>query len=113
MGDTTIKKVNAAHSPKGEMGQTYLVSGKAVALRLWRDEPPGSEKPETRRDYETVGFVISGKAELHPEGQMVLLQPGDAWLVPKDAVHHYKIVEPFTAVEATAPPAQIHDRDRP
>jgi hypothetical protein len=45
--DTTVKKVSAAHSPKGDMGQTYL------------------------------------------------------------------ILERFTAVEATSPPAQVHGRDAP
>ena len=33
MPDTTIKKVEADPSPKGEMGQT-LVAGKRVSLRL-------------------------------------------------------------------------------
>jgi quercetin dioxygenase-like cupin family protein len=60
-----------------------------------------------------VGYVISGRAELHSEGQMVLLEPGNAWVVPRHARHTYKILEPFTAVEATHPPAEIHDRDRP
>jgi hypothetical protein len=27
--------------------------------------------------------------------------------------HTYKILEPFTAIEATHPPAEIHDRDHP
>ena len=35
MTDTTIKKVSASHSPKGEMGQKYLVSGKTLTMRLW------------------------------------------------------------------------------
>ena len=34
MPDTTIKKVEADTSPKGEMGQKYLVAGKRVSLRL-------------------------------------------------------------------------------
>jgi mannose-6-phosphate isomerase-like protein (cupin superfamily) len=55
--------------------------------------------------------VIDGRAELHIEGQMVLLEPGDCWVVPQGAEHSYKILEPFTAVEATAPPAQVHGRD--
>ena len=63
------------------------------------------------RDYETVGFVIDGKAELHLEGQMVLLERGDSWVVPKGARHSYKILETFTAVEATSPPAEVHSRD--
>ena len=67
--------------------------------------------PVTERDYETVGYVISGRAELDLEGQTVRLEPGDSWLVPAGARHTYRILEPFTAVEATAPPAQVHGRD--
>lgn len=113
MADTTIKKVSAEASPEGAMGQTYLVSGKGVSLRLWQGEVPGEPKPDARRDYETVGYVISGRAELHLEGQMVVLEPGDAWLVPKGAAHSYKILEPFTALEATHPPAEVKGRDAP
>lgn len=113
MADTTVVKVSSGASPRGEMGQIYLASGKSVAMRLWRDEPPGEPKPEASRDYETVGFVISGSAELHLEGQMVRLEAGDSWVVPRGASHTYKILEPFTAVEATHPPAQVKNRDAP
>jgi hypothetical protein len=64
MGDKTITKVDSAHSPRGAMGQTYLATGVGVGMRLWRDRPAGEAKPEAARDYETVGYVISGKAEL-------------------------------------------------
>jgi quercetin dioxygenase-like cupin family protein len=110
MQDTTVKKVSSGHSPKGDMGQKYLASGVAVSMRLWQEEP-GASKPETQRDYETVGYVIAGRAELHLEGQMVLLAEGDSWVVPKGARHSYRILEPLTAVEATSPPAQVHGRD--
>jgi quercetin dioxygenase-like cupin family protein len=112
MSDTTVKKVSSATSPKGEMGQIHLTSGKRVAMRLWRDEPPQADKPAAKRDYETVGYVIAGRAELTLEGQTLRLEPGDAWLVPAGAEHAYRILEPFTAVEATAPPAQVHGRDQ-
>ena len=111
MSETTVKKVSSATSPKGKMGQVYLTAGKRVAMRLWQDEPPQADKPAAKRDYETVGYVIAGRAELTLEGQMVRLEPGDAWLVPAGAEHAYRILEPFTAVEATAPPAQVHGRD--
>ena len=42
---------------------------------------------------------------------MVLLEPGNSWVVPKGSSHTYKILESFTAVEATSPPAQVHSRD--
>ena len=70
MTDTTIKKISSAFSPKGEMGQIYLASGKRISLRLWRDEEPQA-KQSVRRDYETVGYVIAGRAELRLEGQTV------------------------------------------
>jgi quercetin dioxygenase-like cupin family protein len=112
MADTTVKKVEATSSPSGEMGQRYLASGKRVSMRLWEAEPPGDGKPATHRDYETVGYVIGGRAELHFEGQLVELSPGDSWLVPAGAERRYRILEPFTAVEATASPAQVHARGR-
>ena len=109
--DTTVKKIDSTHSPVSEAGAKYLASGKSVAMRLWEKEPPADRKPASRRDYETVGYVIAGKAELHVEGQMVLLGPGDSWLVPEGASHTYKVLETFTAVEATSPPFQVHGRE--
>lgn len=111
MSDTTITKIDSSHSPHGAMGQVYLASGKNLAMRLWKDEQPAEPKPPTRRDYETVGYVIAGRAELECEGQTVRLEPGDSWVVPRDADHTYRILEPFTAVEATSPPAHVHGRD--
>ena len=111
MADTTIKKVQSKSSPKGDHGEKYLASGKTVSMRLWDKEQPGDQKPETKRPYETVGFVLEGKAELQIEGQKIILEKGDSYLVPKDALHTYKIIEQFSAVEATSPPAQVHSRD--
>ena len=111
MAETTVTKIDSRFSPRGAMGQKYLASGKKLAMRLWENEQPGGGGEPTAREYETVGFVVSGRAELHIEGQMVLLEPGNSWVVPEGAKHAYKILEPFTAVEATAPPAQAHGRD--
>jgi quercetin dioxygenase-like cupin family protein len=82
-------------------------------MRMWEKEQPSEPKPEAKRDYETVGFVIEGRAELHLEGQKVILEPGDSWVVPQGASHTYNILEPFTAVEATSPPAIAQGRDQP
>jgi quercetin dioxygenase-like cupin family protein len=109
--DTTVTKIDSRHSPHGPRGQKYLASGVHVAMRLWEEGPTQGEKPESRREYETVGYVIAGRAELHVEGQMVLLAAGDSWVVPRGAAHRYRILEPFTAVEATSPPAHAHARD--
>lgn len=111
MTDRSVKKVTSEYSPKGEMGQKYLASGTHVSMRIWEELPVAPPKRQSQRDYETVGYVIKGRAELQLEGQMVLLEPGDSWVVPKGSNHCYTILEPFTAVEATAPPAQVHGRD--
>ena len=110
--DSTVKKVSSETSPSGELGQKYLVDGKTVSMRLWDAEPPSEPRPEVARDYETVGYVISGRAELHLAGQTLRLEPGDSWLIPKGAPHTYRILEALTAVEATSPPAQVHGRDK-
>lgn len=80
-------------------------------MRLWSHEASGEKAPETAREYETTGFVLSGRARLHSEGQEVLLGPGDSWIVPQGAVHRYEFLEPFSAVEATSSPAEFHGRD--
>jgi len=111
MKDTSVTKVTSAFSPHGPEGQRYLASGVHVGMRLWENEPPNKKKPVAQRPYETVGYVIKGRAELHIEGQALTLNPGDSWTVPKNASHTYKILESFTAVEATSPPAHAHERD--
>jgi quercetin dioxygenase-like cupin family protein len=111
VADKSITKVSCAHAPKGAAGQKYLAAGVHLSMRLWEKESPSTDKPETVRDYETIGFVIEGKAELYLEGQRVLLEPGDSWVVAKGAKHRYKILETFTAIEVTSPPAEIRARD--
>ena len=66
----------------------------------------------------SAGWSGRGRAGAAPvapivEGQKIDLQPGDSWLVPAGAEHRYNVIEPFTAIEATAPPAQVHGRDTP
>ncbi|SHL53495.1 cupin domain-containing protein [Hymenobacter psychrotolerans] len=112
MADTTITKVDSRHSPKGPDGEKYLAFGTHVSMRMWENEQPGEQKEAVSRPYETVGYVLAGRAELHLEGQMVLLEPGNSWVVPQGAQHTYKILEAFSAVEATTPPAQVHGRDK-
>ncbi len=110
MGDTSIKKLDTANSPK-DGNEKFLVSGINMSMRMWENEEPGADKPSVSRPYETLGYVLKGKAELHSEGQMVKLEKGDAYLVPKDAKHTYKILETFSAIEATSPPSQVHGRE--
>ena len=112
MADTTAKKIDSSHSPTGPQGQQYLAAGKRLSMRLWEEEPgDAADDPPHARPYETIGYVIEGRAELHLESQKLLLEPGDSWTVPSDAEHSYTILEDFKAVEATAPPARARARD--
>ncbi|MBE9079013.1 cupin domain-containing protein [Romeria aff. gracilis LEGE 07310] len=106
MGNPNLETVNQQQAPAGGMGQQYLAQGDAIAMRLWQDEQPGESKPSVSRDYETVGYVLKGKAELEIEGKTLSLKVGDSWVVPKGAAHTYKILETFSAIEATHPPAR-------
>lgn len=112
MADMGVSKVAAGTADTGGMGQRYLAAGESVGMRLW-EEQPGDPKPEVAREYETVGYVVSGRATLRAEGATVALEPGDSWVVPAGVEHTYEIGEPLTAVEATSPPAQVGERDRP
>jgi mannose-6-phosphate isomerase-like protein (cupin superfamily) len=111
MGDTSVKKVSSQYSPRGQMGQKYLASGIKLSMRLWDSVAPAAAPSPTQRDYEVVGYVIHGRAKLEIEGQIISLEPGDSWVVPQGSKHCYEIIEPFTAIEATTPPAQVHGRD--
>ena len=111
MADSTVTKIDSHHSPSGKTGQKYLASGKSISMRLWEDVQPGQQKEPSTREYETIGYAIKGRAQLDIEGQSLLLNAGDSWVVPKGSRHSYTILEPFTAVEATTPPAEVHGRD--
>lgn len=98
-------------SETGEMGQDYLATGKHVAMRRWQEDRC-DYGPEHTRDYETVGYLVSGVFELDMEGERAKLMPGDSWLIPSGAVHRYRIIEPIVAIEATCPPGRFAGRDQ-
>lgn len=107
MGETgrNMEKVSAERATHGSMGELRLATGQHVALRLW-EHRAHQEKKATVRPYETVGYVISGRAELNIEGHLLTLEPGDSWVVPAGSMHFYTIPESLTAIEAISPPAE-------
>ena len=98
--------IRASEADTGAMGQKYLVAGSDVAMRLWQDQAPGESGTPHARDYETVGYVVSGRVELDIDGETVELAAGDSWHVPRGAKRSYRIIEALTAVEATHPAAR-------
>ncbi len=87
----------------GTSGERHLAAGEHIAMRKWENEEPGAPKPVSRREYETIGYVLSGRAELHLGGTVTPLTPGSSWVVPHGAEHTYRILERFSAVEVTHP----------
>lgn len=98
----TISKISANGAKTGEDGDLLLAGGAHMSLRMWKNETPQNKEPHGS-PYETLGYVISGRAELTIEGESVTLEPGDSYLVPTNAKHKYRIIEPFTALEAVSP----------
>ena len=86
----------------GTDGEVELAAGASMSMRLWRNEQPHDKTPH-RSPYETLGYVIGGRAELTVEGQVAELKPGTSYLVPANAEHSYRILETFTAEECNAP----------
>ena len=101
--------VRSGDATPGEDGEITLAAGADMSMRLWRDEQPHA-KTAHRSPYETLGYVVAGRAELTIEGQTATLGAGDSYLVPANAEHSYRILERFTAVECTAP-AQTRPKD--
>jgi quercetin dioxygenase-like cupin family protein len=99
----TIVSMDSTTATPGADGEIALASGAQMGMRMWRDEQPHAKEPH-RSPYETLGYVVSGRAELTIEGTSVSLKPGTSWLVPANSLHTYRILEPFTAIECTAPP---------
>lgn len=93
------------------MGQKYLASGKALSMRLW-EEAAGESGERHTREYETVGYVVSGRVEVHVGDDVVTCGAGDSYLVPDGAERQYVVLEDLVAAEATSPPAEVHGRDR-
>ena len=104
------RTVSSEHGPTGDMGQRYLVVGRNVAMRRWTESKGGPSEVH-QRDYETVGYLVSGQLQVDIAGQRATIGPGESWIVPAGAAHTYRILEPIVAVEATSPPARLGKKD--
>lgn len=107
MTQSSTYKVSRSETTHGQHGEHRLIQGEGSSMRLWHNEQPAdtAEKQPSRNSYETLGYVISGRAELMVEGQTIMLEAGDSYCVPSGAEHVYRVLETLTAVEVTTPPA--------
>ena len=101
----TSYKVSREDTKHGENGEHHLVRGEHSSMRLWHNEQPSDaqDKQPHANDYETLGYVVSGRVELTVEGQSVTLEAGDSYLVPQGKQHTYRVLETLNAVEVLTP----------
>lgn len=57
-----------------------------------------------RHPQEQSGYVISGQYELTLNGQTYRLAPGDAYSIPGNQVHSFRVLEPGEVVDVFTPP---------
>ena len=64
--------------------------------------PPGTRFPEHVHDVEKTDAVVSGRFMMSMDGDHVILEAGDALLVPRGAVHSAEVVglEPVVSLDA-------------
>ncbi|MEM9803834.1 MAG: cupin domain-containing protein [Cyanobacteria bacterium P01_D01_bin.56] len=57
-----------------------LLSGQELAMWFWQAMPNSDTEVKTyvSQDYEVMGYVISGRAELHVDGKVIPLKSGDS-----------------------------------
>ena len=59
----TIVTIDSTKAEPGEDGEIALAAGAHMSMRMWRNEAPHAKQPH-RSPYETLGYVVSGRAEL-------------------------------------------------
>lgn len=77
-------------------------------MRFWQVDPSVKLSSNLSQDYEAVGYVLEGQAELYVDSKVITLMPGDAWIIPAGAVYTYRVLKPFKAVEVVHPPRYSH-----
>lgn len=100
-------KKSLSDTDNNQIGAKLLLSGQELAMWFWQAMPTTAPEVETyvSQDYEVMGYVLSGLMELHVDGKVISLEPGDSWVVPTGALHAYCILEPLTALKTSHPPA--------
>ena len=101
-----IQHMPAGEAQPGSHGEAQMIGGAGMALREWNEGPNQDKSDDHAQDYDTLGYVVDGQAELCCGDKTWLLSKGDSWFVPKGAKHRYVINESFRAVEVTSPPAR-------
>ena len=93
------KVINLSTINLDERGMGKLISGQRSSMRYWNEKKRDGKEMHAN-DYETLGFVLGGKAHLTLGSETVELKKGDSYLVPSGVEHKYTIDSEFESVEA-------------
>lgn len=100
----------AEELPGGRIGPgiTYRpVFGESVMLN-YVSFAPHTGLREHRHPEEQLGTVLEGELEFRMGGEIRLLGPGDAWVVPPDVPHAARTLEkPCVVLDVFSPPRAV------
>lgn len=69
--------------------------------------PPGHASSPHTHDHESVGYLVSGRAQTTVDGVTYDLLPGDGFRHPKDVVHNMKTLDEGAVwLEIKSPPTR-------
>lgn len=69
--------------------------------------PPGQESPPHVHDHESVGYLVSGRAQTVVGGELFELNPGDGFRHPPGVEHSMKALDEGAVwLEIKSPPAR-------
>ena len=69
--------------------------------------PPGQASAPHTHDHESVGYLVSGKAQTVVDGITYDLNPGDGFRHPKDVIHNMKALDEGAVwLEIKSPPTR-------
>jgi quercetin dioxygenase-like cupin family protein len=79
-----------------------IASGESVLMSKFRMRA-GAELPAHSHPNEQIGYLLSGRIELHIGERTRDVRPGDSWCVPGGLAHRASIVEDSEALEIFSP----------
>lgn len=101
--------INADKLPKMELfpgALSSIVAGESIMLSFLVMEQ-GSKVPEHSHPHEQAGLLLEGKLQFRIGGEEMVMEPGDAFIVPSNMVHAGVVVEgPAKVLDIFNPPRE-------
>lgn len=86
-----------------------IVHGRTMTLAFW-DLPAGAELPEHDHPHEQILHVVSGAMEVRVAGETRRVGPGDSFVIPSNAPHVGRALEPTHVIDVFHPVRAAYGR---